>query len=213
MAFRWIPMVLALTAGLTACAAAGRGDPNTIRPITTTPVTVAASTTVTTAPPTTTSTTTTTGSTTSTQVEDPQAATKQEIAGLVVKARQAFLDAAADPVNPELPELSELYGEPILTEVRDALVELRDEPAAYRRSAADLESITPVAAELTSDVDAAVIACIVTDIVVYNPGTEEVIDDSIVALLRTYILKELDGKWLVVDIQLIDRLPGATSCQ
>ena len=212
MAFRWIPMVLALTAGLTACAAAGPGDPNTIEPITTTtPVTVAASTTVTTAPPTT-STSTTQPTTSTTQADDPQAATKQEIADLVVKARQAFLDAAADPVNPDSESLSLYYAGSKLLEIRRALQDLVDSGQAIRPAPANKEIVIPVAVQLTDETEGIVIACVASDSIIYEVASEVILDDSTTSFLRSIDVRYVDGRWYVVDITTIDTFEDQLGC-
>jgi len=212
MAFRWIPMVLALTAGLTACAAAGRGDPNTIEPITTTPVTVAASTTVTTAPPTTTSTTTTTGSTTSTQVEDPQAATKQEIAEVVVAARTAVLEASYEPVDPNYPALLATHTTTAAKALSDSLSELANTNRAYRESDSDLESLTVVTVVVRSDTEATAVTCVTSDAVEYDTESGEVLNDDLVSRLVAFNLVQEDRGWVIETADTVSTYPGATEC-
>ena len=215
MAFRWIPMVMALTAGLAACATAGRGDPNTIRPITTTtPVTVAASTTVTTTPPTTSTSTSTTQSTTSTtQAEDPQAATKQHIADVVVAARTAFLEAGTEPVNPEDPVLATVYSGEKLKDIQGSLRRLQEGDLAYRRTEADLEDVTVVAIELPRPEEATAIACVTSDVVKYETGTGEIVNDDVGSILAAYFLRRDGSRWVVTDIQIVERFPGEVGCQ
>ena len=217
MTFRWIPVVLTVTAALLAasCSNPGRGDPEAIRPIpTTTPVTTTSSTTTsTTATTLATTTTSSSTSTTTTQAFDPEAATKQEIADVVVKAREAYLRAGTYPVDPELPELSQYYSTEHAAFLTDRLRQLKAQGLAYRSSDRNIESITVVAVQLVNDTEAAALACLVSDVIEYRVETSEITDDSVFAELRTYIVT-LDGeRWTVSEIQLVQQFDGAESCE
>ena len=213
MAFRWIPMVLALTAGLSGCAAAGRGDPNTIGPITTTtPVTVAASTTVTTAPPTTTSTTTTTGSTTSTQVEDPQAATKQQIADVVVEAQELYVQAIFDPAGFDLTELGQYYEDPKLAQLEEQLNELVSKDQVFKPTPANQEKVLVETVQMVSPAEALAIVCVTSDSIRVDRTTESVLDDSVMSFLVSFNLSLREGTWRIFESSVVDRYPDQLSC-
>ena len=212
MAFRWILMVLALTAGLTACTAAGRGDPNTIGPITTTtPVTVAASTTVTTAPPTT-STTTTTGPTTSTQAQDPQAATKQEIADVVVKARQDFLEAVYDPSNFDTSLLQQRHTEREVTHTSEVIQGLRDDDLFGRPAAEDLEHVTVVSVVVEDSSHAVAVACVVSNTEIVSRISGETVNDTLSAELNAYYVLLEGDSWKIDRIENLSREEDRTAC-
>ena len=213
MAFRWIPMVLALTV-VSACATAGRGDPNTIEPITTTtPVTVAASTTVTTTPPTTTSTsTTTTGSTTSTQAEDPQAATKQQIADVVVEAQELYVQAIFDPAGFDLTELGQYYEDPKLAQLEELLNELVSKDQVFKPTPANQEKVLVETVQMVSPAEALAIVCVTSDSIRVDRTTESVLDDSVMSFLVSFNLSLREGTWRIFESSVVDRYPDQLSC-
>ncbi len=213
MTFRWIPVVLTVTAALLAasCSDPGRGDPEAIRPIpTTTPVTTSSTTATTLA--TTTSSSSSTTSTTTTLPVDPEAATKQEIADVVVKAWEAYIEASNFPVQPDLPALELYYTPALAEETKSELENLISEGLAYRPSQRDIESISVLDIEMVSNSEAAVVTCLVSDAIEFRPATNEVTNDSTSAILRSYIVARNGDRWKVSAYQLIQRFEGAESC-
>ena len=215
MAFRWIPMVLALTVGLSACAAAGRGDPNTIEPITTTPVTTTvAPTTDTTAHPTTTTTTTTTAppTTTTTQTQDPQAATKQQIADLVVMARQDFLDAVYDPSNFDTSMLQQRHTEREITHTSEVIQGLRDDELFGRPAPEDLEHVTVVSVVFEDSSHAVAVACVVSNTEIVSRISGETVNDTLSAELNAYYVLLEGDSWKIDHIENLSREEDRSAC-
>jgi len=203
MTFRWIPVVLIVTAALLAasCSDPGRGDPETIRPIpTTAPVTTTSSSTTTTTTLATTTTTSST-STTTTQAVDPEAATKQEIADVVVQSRRAYLQNVYNLPPSPTQEFRSFYTEDLIARTASILDDLRNAGLRTKAATPDLESITVGAVEIISNSEAVAVACVVSNSIVYDPTTGAIENDDLSARLNSYFLIKRDSSWLVDRIQ------------
>ena len=214
MTFRWIPVVLTVTAALLAasCSDPGRGDPEAIRPIpTTTPVTTTSSTTTTTTLATTTTSSSST-STTTTQPVDPEAATKQEIAQVVIDAREAILEAGYEPVDPTYPAIRESFTEYGAKAIVEALSAMKADGRAFRKTDEDLETVIVLTVELPFENEAVAIACVISDAVEFDVSTGRIVNDDLGSRLVSYKLVNDGGTWLINTADTLARYPGVASC-
>jgi hypothetical protein len=124
----------------------------------------------------------------------------------------AYMEATAEPVDPQLPAMQELMtGDHQRVVTRD----LEDRQARGEATRLPTNSVLKhevLSAELQADGSVHITECEVNDAIVYNVASDVVINDDIVTKLATATMVDEGGDWKVADSAVVKRWPGAVSC-
>jgi hypothetical protein len=124
----------------------------------------------------------------------------------------AYMEAAAEPVDPQLPAMQELMtGDHRRVVTRD-LADRQARGEAARLPTNSLLKHEILSAELQADGSVHLTECEVNDAIVYNVDSGVVINDDIVTKLATATMVDEGGGWKVADSAVVRRWPGAVSC-
>ena len=124
---------------------------------------------------------------------------------------EAYLEATAEPVDPQLPAMQELMtGDHQRVVTRD----LEDRQA--RGEAARLPPNSQLrheihSADLQSDGSVRITECEVNDAIIYDVASGAVINDDVVTKLATATMVDERG-WKIADSTVVGRWPGAVEC-
>ena len=124
----------------------------------------------------------------------------------------AFFEAAAEPVNPELPRLQELMTGDQQRIVTRNLEAMRTNGQATRLPANSQRRQDPRIVELQADGSVHVTSCEIDDSVVYDVNTGAVVNDDVVTNTISATLVEEAGQWKIVFSERTDTAPGMVAC-
>ncbi|MBI2169541.1 MAG: hypothetical protein HYU28_08590 [Actinobacteria bacterium] len=123
----------------------------------------------------------------------------------VIDAYLAGLDAfyaAANPPNPDHPDLAKTATGPLLAGVQKNLTELRDQGIGIRKGEATQNN--PVVKRLQGRA-ALVEDCGVDGDVKFELSTDDVVDDSVISGLSLVKMIKRDGRWIANEITFEER--------
>lgn len=147
-----------------------------------------------------------------------QIATDAEVVDAYLAGWEAFY-AAANPPDPDHPDLPKYLTGPYLRTVRANLTDLRDRGTAIRRG----EQSTPFDPRVVEVTATAALLedCWVDADVQFDVATQEIVDDDVVVVSARFRMVEEDGLWKADDNTFetagpfdpddIDRLPASDS--
>lgn len=147
---------------------------------------------------------------------DPQA-----VIDAVVASWQAFNDAKLDPTNDDtLSALREVRAGELLMLSTEILARYRAESQRSRTNTQFPATLVPDPSTLVFGSDgssASIESCnvnsnILVEIEGNDDGTDRVIDDSVSVHIETAELEYVDGRWVEIAGNIIERIEGATSC-
>jgi hypothetical protein len=124
----------------------------------------------------------------------------------------AYMEATADPVDPQLPAMQELMTGDHQRVVTRNLEDRQARGEAVRHPAGSQGTHEIQSAELQPDGSVKITECEVDDAVVYVVATGAVIDDEVVTKLATAEMVEVDGSWRVAHSEVIQRWRGVVEC-
>jgi hypothetical protein len=159
------------------------------------------------------------GSTASTTTAAPTTTTLDEKTRKEEAAKEAFLDyyeaffvAAAEPVNPQLPDLQRLMtGEQGQIVTRN-LEDMRARGHATRLPPNSRRRHDPRAVRLRGDGSVEVTSCEVDDSIVYEVDTGSVINDDVVTNVISATLVNEGGHWKITFSERTKTSPGIAEC-
>lgn len=185
-------VAVALCASLTACGGGASGDDGSAATTEQPPTTEAPATTTT---------------------VDPQAQALADAEAAYLAYEEASNVAAADPVDPQHPDLQALItGDQRLHSNSELGGFLADGEAA-RSAAPSQYSVEIQAASAQSDGSVLLHVCRVDDSVVYKVATGEIVNDEVVTKTIDARMVNEDGAWKVFSTTVVARTPGAASCE
>jgi hypothetical protein len=124
----------------------------------------------------------------------------------------AYMDATAEPVDPQLPAMQELMTGDHQRAVTRDLADRQARGEATRLPTNSLLTHEILSAELQADGSVHITECEVNDAIVYNVASGVVINDDIVTKLATATMVDERDGWKVADSTVVRRWPGAVSC-
>lgn len=134
-------------------------------------------------------------------------------------AKKAFLDyyeaffmAAAEPVNPQLPELQRLMTGDQQRIVTRNLEDMRANGQATRLRPNSQRRHDPRVVELRADGSVEVISCEIDDSVVYQVDSGAIVNDDVVTNVISATLVEDRGRWKVAFSERTKTSPGIVEC-
>lgn len=134
-------------------------------------------------------------------------------------AKDAFLDyydvffaAAAEPVNPQLPELQRLMTGDQQRIVTRNLEDMRARGHATRLPPNSQRRHDPRVVRLQADGSVEVTSCEVDDSIVYEVDTGAVINDDVVTNVISATLVEERGQWKIAFSERTKTSPGIVEC-
>jgi hypothetical protein len=161
------------------------------------------------------STSSTASSTTSAPTTTLDEATRKEEAAEAAYLAywEAYMQATAEPVDPQLPAMQQL-----MTGDHQRVVTRDLENRQARGEATRLPTNSRLrheilSAELRADGSVHITECEVNDAIVYNVASGAVINDDVVTKLATAKMVDEGGSWKVADSTVVRRWPGAVSCR
>ena len=153
---------------------------------------------------------TTTTAPTTTLDEETQ---KEEAATAAYLAYWAtYVQATADPVDPELPAMQRLITADHQRVVTRNLQDRQARGEAVRHPAGSQATHEIRSAELQADGSVMITECEVDDAVVYMVATGSVVNDEVVTKLATAVMVEVDGSWRIAHSEVIQRWRGVVEC-
>ena len=213
---RWVALAsVALALVVTACSS---GTDETVVPLTD------PTTTSTTAPPTSAPTTTaapttttptpiveTTVTTTAAPVEPVALPTTDELLTLLQNERDALIDALGEDGDKTGSGLVGLMTPERLTVLVDSIAQRAADGIATKRAGTETVEVVQL---LDGDDDSSVVlmACVATDAVVYDVESGEILDDSLIYLLRLVTIVQQDSSWVVADQRRLESGPTPDTC-
>jgi hypothetical protein len=157
--------------------------------------------------------------TTATSTTSAPSTTLDEEARKEEAAKDAFVDyydaffmAAAEPVNPQLPELQRLMTGDQKRIVTRNLEDMRARGHATRLPANSRRGQRPKVVELQGDGSVEVTSCEVDDSIVYEVDTGTVVNDDAVTNVISATLIEERGQWKVAFSERTETWPGIVEC-
>jgi hypothetical protein len=160
------------------------------------------------------STSSTASSTTSAPSTTLDEATRKEAAAKAAYLAywEAYMQATAEPVDPQLPAMQQLMtGDHQRVVTRD-LEDRQARGEATRLPTSSRLRHEILSAELQADGSVHLTECEVNDAIVYNVASGVVIDDDVVTKLATAKMVDEGGSWKVADSTVVRSWPGAVSC-
>jgi len=124
----------------------------------------------------------------------------------------AYMEATAEPVDPQLPAMQALMTGDHQRVVTRNLEDRQARGEAVRHPAGSQATHEIRSAELQPDGSVKITECEVDDAVVYVVATGAVIDDEVATKLATADMVEIDGSWRVAHSEVIQRWRGVTEC-
>jgi hypothetical protein len=155
--------------------------------------------------------TTTSAPVTTTTLNDD--AQKEEAAKAAYLAYwDAYMEATAEPVNPQFPAMQQL-----VTGAQQRVVTRDLENRQARGEAARLPPNSRLqhevlSAELQGDGSVQITECEVNDAIVYDIASGAIINDDIVTKLATAEMVNEGGSWKIRDSTVVRRWPGEVEC-
>jgi hypothetical protein len=125
---------------------------------------------------------------------------------------EAVLEAASDPVTPDLPELQQLTVGDQQRIVTRNLEDLQSRGQAVRPGNESLSSHQVRSAELQQDGSIVIVDCEVDDAIVYDIQTGRVIDDDVVTRLVEARMVREAGNWRLSLSTITEEWDGANEC-
>jgi hypothetical protein len=159
-----------------------------------------------------------TGSTASSSTAAPtttlaEATRKEEAAkAAYLSYWDAYMEATAEPVDPQLRAMQELMTGDHQRVVTRNLEDRQARGEAIRHPAGSRATHDIQAAELQPDGSVKITECEVDDAVVYVVATGAVIDDEVVTKLATADMIEVDSTWRVAHSEVVQRWRGVVKC-
>jgi hypothetical protein len=160
------------------------------------------------------STDTTTAATTSAPTTTLDEATQKEEAAkeAFLGYYEAFFMAAAEPVNPQLPELQQLMTGDQRRIVTRNLEDMRAKGYATRLPPNSKRGHDPRVVELQADGTVKVISCEIDDSIVYQVDTGAIINDDVVTNVIYATLVEEGRHWKIAFSERTKTSPGIAAC-
>jgi hypothetical protein len=124
----------------------------------------------------------------------------------------AYMEATAEPVDPQLPAMQELMTGDHQRVVTRNLEDRQARGEAVRHPAGSRATHEIRSAELQPDGSVKITECEVDDAVVYVVATGAVIDDEVVTKLATADMVEVDSSWRVAQSEVLQRWRGVVEC-
>jgi hypothetical protein len=124
----------------------------------------------------------------------------------------AVLEAASDPVRPNLPRLQDLVTDEQQRTVTRNLTNLQGSGMAVRAGVGSLSAHDLRSADLHADGSVLIVDCEVDDAVVYEVATGTVVDDDVVTRLVEARMVAEAGKWRVALSRITKEWNGAGEC-
>jgi hypothetical protein len=125
---------------------------------------------------------------------------------------EAFFEAAAEPVNPQLSELQRLMTGDQQRIVTRNLEDMRARGLATRLPPDSKLRQDPRVVMLRADGSVEVTSCEVDDSVVYEVDTGAVVNDAVVTNVITATLVEVRGQWKIAFSERTKTSPGIVKC-
>jgi hypothetical protein len=125
---------------------------------------------------------------------------------------EAFFAAAAEPVNPQLPELQRLMTGDQKRIVTRNLEDMRARGHATRLPPDSKRGQDPRVVELQADGSVEITSCEVDDSIVYEVDTGAVVNDDAVTNVISATLIEESGQWKVAFSERTETSPGIVEC-
>jgi hypothetical protein len=124
----------------------------------------------------------------------------------------AYMEATAEPVNPQHPAMQQLMtGDHQRVVTRD--LEARQARGEAARLPTDSQLQHEVlSADLQSDGSVHITECEVNDAIIYEVASGAVINDDVVTKLATATMVDDGGSWKIADSVVARRWPGAVEC-
>jgi hypothetical protein len=124
----------------------------------------------------------------------------------------AYMQATAEPVDPQLPAMQDLMTGDHQRVVTRNLENRQARGEAARRPAGSQAIHEIQSAELQPDGSVKITECEVDDAVVYVVATGAVINDALVTKLAIADMVENDGSWRVAHSEVVERWQGLVEC-
>jgi hypothetical protein len=125
---------------------------------------------------------------------------------------EAYVQATADPVDPQLPAMQVLMTGDHQRVITRNLEDRRARGEAVRQRAGSQARHEIQSAELQSDGSVKITECEVDDAVVYVVATGVVVDDAVVTKLATADMFDVDGSWRIAHSEVVQRWQGIVEC-
>jgi hypothetical protein len=124
----------------------------------------------------------------------------------------AYMEATAEPVDPQLPAMQELMTGDHQRVVTRNLEDRQARGEAVRHPTGSQATHEIQSVELQPDGSVKITECEVDDAVVYVVATGAVIDDEVVTKLATAVMVDVDSSWRVAHSEVIQRWRGVVEC-
>jgi hypothetical protein len=149
-----------------------------------------------------------TTTTTTTIVEDVEA----EVRAAVAKATRSYYEALADP-DPADPRLKIHRADPSLEAVQAYARQLADkgQAASYRKAGLPTVSVESATVD-RSGTHATAETCTLDRADLIDVETKKVLDGSTSRVRQRHRLRSIDGEWLVVEVEEIEKTEGDSEC-
>ena len=125
---------------------------------------------------------------------------------------EAYMEATAEPVDPQLPALQQLMTGDHQRVVTRNLEDRQAHGEAVRHPAGSRAAHEIQSAELQRDGSVKITECEVDDSVIYVVATGAVVDDEVVTKLAEADMVEIDGSWRIAHSEVIQRWRGVVEC-